>query len=174
MERKIVKKWIWVWEFDKEEQWLNEMAAKGLALVDVGWCKFVFEECTPGAYQVRLELLENQLNHPESQQYIRFIEETGAEQVGSFMRWVYFRKKTTDGPFDLYSDLDSRIAHLDRMCQTMKILGIANLVIGLANSLNPVVDFGWVNLLCATLLMYALGRLEGKREALEKDRLLME
>jgi hypothetical protein len=31
-----------------------------------------------------------------------------------------------------------------------------------------------LNLLAATLLMYALGRIEGKKEALEKDRLLLE
>ncbi len=27
-----------VWDFDKEEKWLNEMAAKGLALTSVGFC----------------------------------------------------------------------------------------------------------------------------------------
>ena len=53
-------------------------------------------------------------------------------------------------------------------------MGFANLAMGLANSLNPVVSMGWVNLLCATVLMYALGRVEGKKEALQRDRLLME
>jgi hypothetical protein len=33
---------------------------------------------------------------------------------------------------------------------------------------------GWLNLLCATLLMYGLGRIHGKKEELEKDRLLRE
>ena len=33
---------------------------------------------------------------------------------------------------------------------------------------------GWINLLCATLLMYALGRIHGKKEALEKERALHE
>ena len=113
--RKTVRKWFWVWDFDKEEQWLNEMAAQGLVLVDVGWCKYVFEDSVPGEYQVRLELLENQPSHEESQKYIRFIEDTGAEQVGAFLRWVYFRKKTADGPFDLFSDLQSRIKHIKRI-----------------------------------------------------------
>ena len=98
--RKTVRKWFWVWDFDKEEQWLNEMAAKGLALVGTGFCRYDFEECVPGEYQVRLELLENQLQDAESQQYIRFLEETGVEQVGNYFRWVYFRKKTADGAFD--------------------------------------------------------------------------
>ena len=168
MERKIIKKWIWIWEFDKEERWLNTMAQQGWVLDKLGFCRYEFIPCEPGEYTVRLEMRE----HDEA--YLSFMADTGAEYVGRMMKWIYFRKKTEDGSFDIFSDVDSRIAHLERMCQTMKILGIANLVIGLANSLNPVIDFGWVNLLCATLLMYALGRLEGKKEALEKDRLLME
>ena len=32
--RKYVKKIFWAWEVEKEEHWLNEMSAKGLALVD--------------------------------------------------------------------------------------------------------------------------------------------
>lgn len=168
MERKIIKKWIWVWDFDKEERWLNTMAQQGWVLDKVGFCRYEFIPCEPGEYTVRLEMRE----HDEA--YLGFMAETGAEYVGRVVKWIYFRKKTEDGPFDIFSDVESRIAHLDRICQTLKIVGIANLVIGLANSLNPVVDFGWVNLLCATLLMYALGRIEGKKEAMEQDRLLME
>ena len=29
---KTIKKWFWVWEFDKEEQWLNTMAQSGWVL----------------------------------------------------------------------------------------------------------------------------------------------
>ena len=43
--RRTIRKWFWVWNFDKEEQWLNEMAAKGLCLVSVGFCKYEFEDC---------------------------------------------------------------------------------------------------------------------------------
>ena len=50
---------------------------------------------------------------------------------------------------------------------------IANLVIGIANSFRPA-RVGWINLLCATLLMYSLGRIHGTQEALKKDRLLHE
>ena len=168
MERKIVKKWIWVWDFDKEERWLNTMAQQGWVLDKVGFCRYEFIPCEPGEYTVRLEMRE----HDEA--YLSFMADTGAEYLGRVVKWIYFRKRNENGSFDIFSDVDSRIAHLNRMCQTMKILGIANLVIGLANSLNPMIDFGWINLLVATLTMYALGRLEGKKEALENDRLLME
>ena len=33
--RKTIRKWFWTWDFEKEEKWLNEMAAQGLALVGV-------------------------------------------------------------------------------------------------------------------------------------------
>ena len=168
MERKIVKKWIWVWDFDKEERWLNSMAQQGWVLDGLGFCRYEFVRCEPGEYIVRLEMRE----HDEG--YISFMADTGAEYVGRMVKWIYFRRKAELGAFDIFSDLDSRLEHLKNISRTLRFVGIANLLIGLANSLNPVVDFGWVNLLCATLLMYALGRIEGKQEALENDRLLME
>lgn len=168
MERKIIKKWIWVWDFDKEERWLNTMAQQGWVLDKLGFCRYEFIPCEPGEYTVRLEMRE----HDEA--YLSFMADTGAEYVGRMVKWIYFRRKTELGAFDIFSDLDSRLAHLKQISWTLRVTGIANLVIGFANSMNPVVDFGWVNLLCATLLMYALGRIEGKQEALEKDRLLME
>ena len=168
MERKIVKKWVWVWDFDKEERWLNTMAQQGWVLDKLGFCRYEFVRCEPGAYTVRLEMRE----HDEA--YLSFMADTGAEYVGRMMKWIYFRKKTEDGPFELFSDLESRISYLDKMCRLLRGVGLANLLIGLANSINPYAALGWVNLLGATLLMYALGRIEGKKEALEKDRLLME
>ncbi len=36
--RRIIHKMFLVWDFDKEEKWLNEMAAKGLVLTSVGFC----------------------------------------------------------------------------------------------------------------------------------------
>ena len=167
-ERKTIRKWLWVWDFDKEEEWLNTMAQSGWVLDGVSFAKYHFVRCEPGEYTVRLEM------HERDEAYLHFMEETGAEYVGRVMNWIYFRKKTADGSFDLFSDLDSRIAHLDRICTLLKPIGAANLVIGLANSFNPVIKIGWINLLCATLLMYALGRIQGKKEQLENERLLRE
>ena len=42
MERKIVKKWVWVWDFDKEERWLNTMAQQGWVLDSLGFCRYEF------------------------------------------------------------------------------------------------------------------------------------
>ena len=165
--RKTIRKWFWVWDFEKEEDWLNEMAMNGWVLESVGICTYHFIRCEPGEYSVRLEM------HPYDEAYLSFMNETGAEYVGRMMMWIYFRKKTAEGPFDLFSDIDSRIGHLNKIGRMLAIFGLANLLIGVANSMNAT-HFGWVNLLCATLLMYALGRIHGKKEALERERLLHE
>ncbi len=167
MVSRTISKWFWVWEYEKEEEWLNEMAADGWVLESVGLCRYTFVRCEPGEYTVRTEM------HPYDESYVRFMEETGAEYVGRMMMWIYFRKKTEDGVFDLYSDLGSRISHLERIGRLLTVVGGMNLAIGILNVFNPV-RVGWINLLCATLLMYALGRIHGKKEALEKEQLLHE
>ena len=122
MERKTITRWFWVWQFEKEEEWLNEMAANGWVLESVGFCKYTFVRCEPGEYTVRTEM------HPYDDQYVKFMEETGAEYVGRMMMWIYFRKKTEDGVFDLYSDIDSKISHLDRIGKVLLAIGGANLI----------------------------------------------
>ena len=165
--RRTIRKWFWVWDFEKEEEWLNEMAMSGWVLEGVDWCTYHFVRSEPGEYSVRLEM------HPYDEAYLSFMKETGAEYVGRMMMWIYFRKKTADGPFDLFSDIDSRISHLDKIGKMLAAVGGANLLIGIVNAFSPA-RLGWINLLCATLLMYSLGRIHGKKEALEKERLLHE
>ena len=164
---RTIRKWFWVWEFEKEENWLNEMAMNGWVLESVGFCTYHFIRCQPEEYTVRLEM------RPYDESYAQFMEETGAEFVGRMMMWIYFRRKTADGPFDLFSDIDSRISHLDKIGKMLMLLGAMNLVVGLANTFSAA-RMGWINLLCATLLMYCLGRIHGKKEALEKERQLHE
>ena len=165
MATKVINKWFWVWDFDKEEQWLNTMAESRWVLERVNMCKYTFKSCEPGEYSIRLEM------HHHDEAYIHFMEETGAEYVGRMAQWIYFRKKTSDGEFDIFSDLDSRSAHLRRIAGMLTGVGAANLIIGLANTFNQnVAPLGCINLLCAALLAYALGRIHGKKESLEDRR----
>ena len=167
MDRKTISKLYFVWNYEKEEEWLNRMADEGWALCRVGFMTYTFERCEPEAYSVRMEM-----RRPD-ESYIRFMEETGAEYIGRMIQWIYFRKRTEEGPFDLFSDIDSRIDHLQRIGRMLFIIGMFNLIIGIMNSLNHY-SLAWINLVCATLLMYALGRIQGKKEALEKERTLRE
>lgn len=74
----------------------------------------------------------------------------------------------SDGVFDTFSDRDSRIAHLDKIGKLLCIVGFANILIGITNPVGP------VNLLCASLLMYALGRIQEKADKLKRDRQIFE
>ena len=143
--RKVIHKWFLDWE--KEEKWVNEMAAKGLALTAIGLGRFEFEECDPGEYRYRCELLKNLPNHPESEQYIRFVESTGAEHAASWMRWVYFRKKTADGEFELFSDNASKISHLGTILALIGVITLLNLFAGAYNIILALVFSSPVNLM---------------------------
>ena len=130
--KKVMHKVFPVWSFDKEEKWLNDMSAKGWQLCDVGFCRYTFEEGSQGEYVYRLELLDNMPATEQSKKYIQFLEDTGAEHVGTLLRWVYFRKKAGMAGFDLYSDVGSRIQHLNRILFLVGILAALNLF----NSVN--------------------------------------
>lgn len=166
METKKVFKWYWVWDFDKEELWLNEMAAEGWALSRVGWCTYYFEKTEPGEYEVRLECRK------ADNSYISFVQETGAEYLGRVFLWIYFRRRSELGAFELNSDLDSRIGMLNTINRFILPLGLANLFLGLLNVSRSGV--GAVNLVVAAVLAYAYGRIQGKKDELQRERRLHE
>lgn len=164
---KTIYKCFLVWDFEKEEHWLNQMSHNGWVLVSVGLFRYTFERCAPGEYIIRHEMRSYDYN------YMSFMEETGAEYIGRVANWIYFRRKTELGQFDIFSDIDSKISHLNRIGKALAFGGFLNLGLGFINIINSY-HTGLINLLASTVLMYALGRIHGKKEALEKDRNLYE
>ena len=71
-EEKVIHKCFWVWQFEKEERWLNTMAQSGWVLTKVGFCTYHFAPCQPGEYTVRLEM------HAQDRDYLSFMEDIGA------------------------------------------------------------------------------------------------
>ena len=74
-EKKTVFKLFFVWDFEKEERWLNEMAQEGWVLDNTGFSFYTFVRCEPGEYIIRLEM------NPSSD-YRAFVKELGAEYIG--------------------------------------------------------------------------------------------
>ena len=105
----------WFYDFEREEIWLNDMAAQGWHMQSFFLGLYEFKEGEPGEYIYRLELLPQRAAHYESHKYFRFLEETGVEIVSAWVRWVYYRRKAEEGAFDIYSDVDSRIKHYRRV-----------------------------------------------------------
>lgn len=126
-ETKTLHRNFWVWEFEKEERWLNEMAQEGWALQNAGFCTYTFEKTEPGQYIIRLAMLDS------SPDFESFMGELEAQSVGHCFSWGYFRRSAQLGPFDMFSDVDSRISHLNKIGQMVRLLCLANLLIGVTN-----------------------------------------
>lgn len=174
-------KMFFAWEHEKEEKWLNEMSKKGLQLTHVGFGKYVFEENTQVQYFYQIELLENLPSNYESSSYIRFLEETGAEHVTSFLRWVYFRKNVTYGEFVIYSDVDSKIKHYKRIL--FMLLAVAPIsVINVFNMFVRYVErhhtiffiLGVVSFVLVVLLLCGIYSLFHQTQTLKKEKYIKE
>ena len=140
---------------------------EGWALQNAGFCTYTFEKTEPGQYIIRLAMLDS------SPDFESFMEELEAQSVGHCFSWGYFRRSAQLGPFDLFSDVDSRISHLNKIGQMVRLLCLANLLIGVTNTFSGA-SLAWLNLLCATFLAYGLGRISSKRESLVEERQLHE
>ena len=135
-----IKRWKLFLDFEKEEEWLNKKAAEGLAMTHYTIGRYTFEECIPGEYTYRIDLLERRVTHPDSVKYIRFIEDSGAEHVDSYLNWVYFRKKTTEGSFNIYTNIESRISYYQRIIRLFLLLAPL-LLVGFLSQVSTIISF---------------------------------
>jgi hypothetical protein len=103
----------------ENEEWLNEMAQDGHAMNDCSAGLFTdvfsFEKCEQGEYIFRVLMLDNNVKHPESMRYLRFLRESGVEHIGSNGNAVYLRKKADSDSFDIFTDRDSRLKYHSKM-----------------------------------------------------------
>ncbi len=136
--KKTVRKVFFVWEYEKEERWLNEMSKQGWQLTRASICKYVFEKGEPGQYEYKLELLEKKTASVESKSYLEFLKDAGIELVGECSNWIYLRSKTADKAFV------SSKPRLDELSHLMKIQQFQN---SIRNMLMLMVVFSFVLIL---------------------------
>ncbi len=135
--------WKMYFDFEKEERWLNAMAAEGWALVRYGWRRYTFAQSAPGEWTYRLELLPKAAGAAESREYLDSMREHGVETVATSASWVYFRKRTGEGPFELFDNAEARIAHHKRV-GTMYGTVAAALLPMTVSSLNQIGHVSWL------------------------------
>ena len=117
---------------------------------------------------------------PKAKKYIEFLEGTGAEHVGSFSHWAYFRKKAAEGDFELFSDNSSRIKYISGIISFVALLTAANLVIGIDNVFmaiglsSPLNYLGIINLIICILGLWGTIRLMKKRKKMKQEGQLFE
>lgn len=128
---------------DKELEWLNRMSAEGWAMTRFILGFYWFTACAPGEYLYQVDFVRT--FGRVSKEYREFMEEIGVEIVQVWGFWVLVRRPASEGPFELYTDLDSGIAHYSSIRKMFRVaLGIetACFFMELVGALNGVAA-GW-------------------------------
>lgn len=111
---------------DAEEVWLREMSLKGWAFKKFFLGFYTFEPCEPGEYNYQIDLLDNLSGN--NTDYSSFMEDLGVEVIDQWWRWVYLRKKAADGPFEMYTDLESKINLYRKIMNLFKIILVIEVI----------------------------------------------
>ena len=104
-----------IFDFEQEEVWLNKMAEKGWMAESFFAGVYRFSKEIPGEYTYRIELLPHFAWSAKNRPYLKFVEETNVDLVYTWVKWAVYRKKTSEGEFDVYTDINSRILHYRRV-----------------------------------------------------------
>ncbi len=104
---------------DEELKWLHVMSAKGYGFEKYFLGFYRFNKCEPNKYKYQIDLLDNWSGDKED--YSEFMDETKVEIVSQWYRWVFLRRKASEGEFELYSDTDSTITQYQRIRYMFKV-----------------------------------------------------
>lgn len=135
---------------DEEEVWLNEMSQKGWAFKKFFLGYYTFEPCEPGEYNYQIDLLDNWSG--EKEDYATFMDESGVEVISQWYRWVYIRKKAADGPFEMYTDAESKIAQYRRI-KNFFLVGLIIEMLCFLIEFNEAVSTGFKSFWGLTILL---------------------
>lgn len=110
------------YDTDKEAEFLNEMSEKGYALSSYFIGFYHFDQCQPGKYIYQIDITEGLFR--VSNDYREFMRDMGVEIVCLWGPWVILRKKAEEGPFVLYTDVESRIEYYTKIRNLYKIAAL--------------------------------------------------
>ena len=98
---------------EEMERYLNKMSHEGWQCCEIVRDELRFVRGEQDEYTYRVQYFYESRDG-EKKDYLRTLGETGAALVGEYGEVLVLRKKTADGAFELYSDLDSKIAALEK------------------------------------------------------------
>lgn len=114
--------------FDKDEEtkWLNQMAEEGWALERFFAGFYRFEECEPGQYTYQVDFGDRLFS--VSDEYKEFMQDTGVEIMQTWGYWIFLRKLSSEGEFELYTDVESSIEHYRKIRRMFKVVAVVELI----------------------------------------------
>ena len=111
---------------DKETQWLNEMSQKGWAMTGFFAGFYRFEPCEKGKYSYQIDFGNEFVS--VSDDYREFMSDSDIEIIQSWGFWVFLRKLSSEGEFQLYTDVDSQIEHYKKIRNMFKAVTVIELI----------------------------------------------
>ncbi len=135
---------------DKEIEWLNEMSMEGYAMTSFFAGFYNFVPCEKGEWQYQVDIGNGFFGI--NKDYADFMREMDIEIVETWGPWVTLRRKTQEGEFELYSDVDSRISQYKKILLLFKIVVIVEML-GLIYEIYAGikgVNFAWAFVLIIT------------------------
>lgn len=121
--KKVVKKLFFVWNENKEKDFLEEMALKGYRLTDVGFGRYSFEQDEPKKLIYQFDF--KGLGRMDEKEYLQIYEDAGWDFVSRFGGWYYFSKERTEKEIDLsiFNNNESKRAKYRRLLVFLAITG---------------------------------------------------
>lgn len=169
-------------DYEKEEQWVNEMSKNGWHLEKFMVFRYTFAKGESGAYIYRNELIAG-LALKDKNDYLEFLKESGIEVVNKFGGWAYFRKKAEEGTFEIYTDTTSKISYYNRILNLFTLLFLFNLIMGIINLIisksapyKGVVNLstGLLGLIVAILILIPTLKVYQRKKSLKNQQQLFE
>lgn len=111
---------------DKETKWLNDMADQGWAMNGFFAGFYRFEPCEKGKYSYQIDFGNEFFS--VSDDYREFMSDSDIEIIQSWGFWVFLRKLSSEGEFQLYTDVDSQIEHYKKIRNMFKAVTVIELI----------------------------------------------
>lgn len=119
-------KFYFTYNKERTAEWLDTMSREGYALKKAVGPFFSFVPCNPGEYEYQVDYAP--LPPSAGRDYKETMEDLGVDVICKFGPWVYLRKEKDGAPFELYTDRESRIDHLENVAKFFKIMAIVEFV----------------------------------------------
>ena len=115
-------KFMMTFDKDKEAKWLTEKANEGWAMKRFFAGFYTFEECEKGKYQYQVDFCDKVLG--VSKDYKEFMADNDIEIVQQWGFWVILRKLSSQGEFQLFTDVDSQITHYTKVLRMFQCVTV--------------------------------------------------
>jgi Protein of unknown function (DUF2812) len=124
-----MKKLRFFFDFDKEENWLQKMAAKGWQLESV-FLTYTFRKTTPDTPLIRMDY-HAFYSQSRYQDYLTLFEDSGWKHIAGYksMGMQYFMRIRDDASEDIFSDTASKAGRYKRVSEMWLSLFVCYIVI---------------------------------------------